>query len=269
MGAPGDLTTLAAVKAWRSPPVTTAADDAQIARIVTAASGFILRYLQRALLSQSYSETRNGNGGRMLMLRQAPVTALDALTVDGAAIPAAPDTVSAGYALDGDAGVIYLRGHAFCRGVQNVAIDYVAGYRVNGEALSVPGGAPYQLSCAGLSRLWAADAGVAFAGGAALVALAQGATPAAGQYVPPAAPDGFYLFAAADAGRAVAVSYSYTPAEIEQACIELALLRINERARIGEASKSLAGEVVSYVQKDMTASVVTALAPYRRVVPIL
>ena len=32
--------------------------------------------------------------------------------------------------------------------------------------------------------------------------------------------------------------------------------------------KTLAGEVVSFVQKDMTASVATALQPYRRVVPI-
>jgi hypothetical protein len=46
------------------------------------------------------------------------------------------------------------------------------------------------------------------------------------------------------------------------------LLRINERARIGEAAKTLAGEVVSFVQKDMTASIASALQPYRRVVPI-
>jgi hypothetical protein len=55
---------------------------------------------------------------------------------------------------------------------------------------------------------------------------------------------------------------------VEQACIELALLRINERGRIGEASKTQAGEVVSFVQKDMTQSIATALQPYRRVVPI-
>jgi hypothetical protein len=47
------------------------------------------------------------------------------------------------------------------------------------------------------------------------------------------------------------------------------LLRINERGRIGETAKTLAGEVVSYEQKDLTASIATALQPYRRVVPIL
>jgi hypothetical protein len=269
MGAPGDLTTLAAVKAWRSPPITTTADDPQIARLVGAASAFILRYLQRNLVSQTYHEIRNGSGGRSLLLREAPVTAIASLIVDGAPVPAAADTVAAGYALDATGGVLHLRGYAFGRGVQNIAIDYVAGYRVDGEAHTVPASAPYEVSGDDLARLWSSDAGVAFAGGAALTALPQGAMPAAGQYVPPAAPDGAYVFAAADAGSAVAVSYSYTPADIEQACIELALMRLNERGRIGEASKSQAGEIVSYTQIDMPASVTAALLPYRRVVPIL
>ncbi|HUZ75808.1 MAG TPA: hypothetical protein VMU87_22705 [Stellaceae bacterium] len=269
MGAPGDLTTLGNVKAWRSPPVTTTADDAQIARVITAASGFILRYLQRPLLVASRTETRNGAGGRMLLLRHAPVLSLTSLTIDDLAIPAAPDAASAGFVLDADAGALYLRGYAFWRGVQNVTATYTAGYGVTGEAQTVPSAAPYQLACAGLASLWAGDSGVAYAGGAALAALPAGAAPGAGQYVPPAAPDGFYQFAAADAGQAIAVSYSYTPRDVEQACIELALLRINERGRIGEASTTLAGEVVSFVQKDMTASVATALQPYRRTVPIL
>jgi hypothetical protein len=268
MGAPGDLTTLANVKAWRSPPISTAADDAQISRVITAASGFILRWLQRSLVSQSHSETRNGTGGRELMLRHAPVTALASLSIDGVAISAAPDAVTHGYVLAGDSGMLYLRGYAFCRGVQNVVASYTAGYLVSGEAQAVPASSPYQLPCSALAQLWAADAGVTYAGGGALTPLAQGATPAAAQYVPPAALDGFYQFAAADAGAAVAVSYSDTPRDLEQACIELVLLRINERARIGEVGKTLAGEVVSFVQKDMTASIATALQPYRRVVPI-
>jgi hypothetical protein len=101
-----------------------------------------------------------------------------------------------------------------------------------------------------------------------LLPVAAGAHPGAGQYVPPGAPDGAYLFAAADAGKAVALSYGLTPRDVEQACIELVLLRLNERGRIGEVSKTQAGEVVSFVQKDLTPSIVTALAPYRRVVPM-
>ncbi len=268
MGAPGDLTTLAAVKAWRSPPIATTADDAQVARIITAASAFIRRYLQRDLVSQSYGEVRNGTGGRELMLRHAPVTAIAALSIDGNEVPAAPDAVSPGYVLAGESGILYLRGYGFYRGVQNVAASYTAGFLISGEAQTVPAASPYQLECAALAQLWAGDAGVSYAGGTALVAVAPGATPASGQYLPPVAPDGFYGFAAADAGKAIAVSYSYTPRDIEQACIELCLLRINERGRIGDAAKTLAGEVVSFVQKDMTASIATALQPHRRVVPI-
>jgi len=268
MGAPGDLTILANVKAWRSPPLATTIDDAQIARIISAASAFILRYLGRSLVWQSHNETRNGSGGRALMLRNAPVTAIGTLSVDGIAVPAAPDAASAGYVLDGEPGMLYLRGYAFSRGVQNISCSYSAGYLVSGEAQSVPA-SPGQLPCSALAHLWAGDGGISYAGGAALTALPTGATPGAGQYVAPAAPDGFYSFAAADAGRAIALSYSNTPADLEQACIELALLRINERGRIGEASKTLAGEVVAFTQKDITASIATALQPYRRVVPLL
>src|SRR6185437_8720562 len=111
---------------------------------------------------------------------------------DGMAIPPAPDALSAGYALDGERGLVYLRGYAFRRGVQNVAVSYSAGYLVSGEEQAVPASAPYQLGCTALAQLWTADAGVAYAAGAPLAPVAQGATPAAGQYAPPAAPDGFY-----------------------------------------------------------------------------
>jgi hypothetical protein len=269
MGAPGDLTILANVKAWRSPPIVTTADDAQIARVITAASDFIRRYVQRDLASRSYGEVRNGTGGCSLMLRHAPVTTLASLTVDTIAIAAAPDAVSPGYVLDETSGVLYLRGYAFCRGVQNIAVTYTAGYLVGGEAQTVPQASPFELPCSALAQLWADDARVSYAGGAALVPLTEGATPAAGQYVPPAAPDGFYEFAAADAGREVTIDYAFTPRDVEQACIELVLLRVNERGRIGDAAKTLAGEVVSFMQKDITPSIATALQPYRRVVPIL
>src|ERR1700689_2441729 len=111
MGTVGDLTTLATVKAWRSPPIVTTSDDAQVARIITAASDFIVRYLQRRLVSQNYSETRNGMAGSAMMLRHAPVSALASLSIDGCVIPPAPDTTGPGWVLDGENGMVYLRGH--------------------------------------------------------------------------------------------------------------------------------------------------------------
>ena len=63
--------------------------------------------------------------------------------------------------------------------------------------------------------------------------------------------------------------YSTTPPEIAQACIELVALRYRERTRVGEVSKALGGgETVSYLQKDMSAAVLTLLQQYRVVSPI-
>jgi hypothetical protein len=264
--AAGDLTSLANVKAWLSPPLTSTADDALLTRLISAASRFILGYLDRpVLLAQPYAETRDGLGNRTLLLRQWPVVSIASLTVDGNLVPAVAAGLSAaGWLLDGWDGwsagqpqALSLIGYAFPRGRQNVAIGYTAGYAVTGEQQTVPSAAPYTLTTL---RSWAADLGVAYVGGGALAPTPG--TPAQGQYN---VAGGVYTFSAADAGRAVALSYSYLPLEIEQACIELVALRYQERQRIGQVSKSLAGEVVAFTQKDMQDDVAAALAPYRRV----
>ena len=62
--------------------------------------------------------------------------------------------------------------------------------------------------------------------------------------------------------------YAATPPELEQACIELVSMRYKERDRIGQASKSIGGEVVSFIVKDFPESVRTVLNNYRKVVPV-
>src|SRR5262249_21393610 len=159
------------VKGWFAPPLTTTADDALLTRLVTAASQFILTWLDRTLVQQSYTETRGGTSGTSLAFGNMPVSAGSARSVDRNPIPGAPDAVSPGYAFS--ATRLYLRGYAFNRGVRNVAVSYTAGYAA-------------------------------------------------------------------------------TPPEVEQACIALVALRYKERDRIGHVSKSLAGETVSFSQKDMS-----------------
>lgn len=67
------------------------------------------------------------------------------------------------------------------------------------------------------------------------------------------------------------VSLSYTagfavvPNEIEQACIEMVALRFKEKGRIGVVSKGMAGETITYSQKDMSDSMESTLMQYRRV----
>lgn len=62
--------------------------------------------------------------------------------------------------------------------------------------------------------------------------------------------------------------YSETPAAIEQACIELCSLRYRERDRIGQVSKTIGGEVVTFSQKDMSDSIATILEQYKKRITI-
>jgi hypothetical protein len=186
--AAGDLTTLANVKAYLSPPLTTSTDDALLSRLITAASQFIQSWLNRGIATASYTDTRNGTGGMRLFLRNRPVTAIAAVTVDGVAIAASsPPPLGAGYLFDDSS--VYLIGRAFTKGLQNVVVQYSAGYAA-------------------------------------------------------------------------------TPPEIEQACIGWVALRYKERDRIGQMSKNLAGETVSFQQKDMPADIATLLDQYRNLVPL-
>jgi hypothetical protein len=179
----GDLTTLANVKGWFSPPLTSTVDDVLLTRLVTAASQFIQTWLGRQISLQTYTEQRDGTGGRLLAFANVPVTAVTSLVIDGVPIPQAPDTQSPGFVFS--ASMLYLQGYRLTRGFQNVAVVYTAGF-------------------------------------------------------------------------------ASTPSEIEQACIELVALRYKERDRIGHVSKSVSGETVSFVQKDMPPDVETVLEQYRR-----
>jgi hypothetical protein len=75
--------------------------------------------------------------------------------------------------------------------------------------------------------------------------------------------------------RAASVTLQYTagyavpPADLAQACVELVALRYRERGRIGEVTKAIgAGQTVAYSQEDMSDSIRTLIAQYRRVAPI-
>ena len=77
-----------------------------------------------------------------------------------------------------------------------------------------------------------------------------------------------YLFTRGHQNITVTYTAGYTtvPYDIEQACLELCALRYKERDRIGQISKTIAGEVSSFMQKDMPGSVTTILQQYKRVI---
>lgn len=57
------------------------------------------------------------------------------------------------------------------------------------------------------------------------------------------------------------------PADVEFACCELVALRYKEKERIGEVSKNLGQQTVTYSQKDISDFGRTVIDQYRRVTP--
>ena len=77
-----------------------------------------------------------------------------------------------------------------------------------------------------------------------------------------------YRFSPGDANVEVHYTAGYTtiPPELAQACLELASLRWKERDRIGHVSKSIGGETVQFMVKDLPESVRSILNDHRKVV---
>jgi Phage gp6-like head-tail connector protein len=282
----GDLTTLANVKGWLGITVTT--DDALLTRLITAQSRFIQSWLNRRIASQQYTEARDGlgagRGSYVMMFNDFPVSSVSSLMIGTFNIPLSPDgaILQPGYAFDANqlwlspANVTSNRFdssvYSFTKGIRNVVVKYVAGFLVMPWNAFVPGdpdllpsevqtipATPYQITP---QLTWLQDNGVwNNTTGVAFTKVASG--PIAGQYSVDAT--GLYTFAAADSGTMVALSYSYVPGDIEQACIELIGLRYKEKDRIGQVSKHVGTETISYSQKDMPSDVATMLNQRRKV----
>lgn len=272
-----DLAALADVKTWLagSSGIGTT-DDALLSRLITDVSGAIAAYLGRpSLTPRTLIERVDGNGRTRMYLSHYPVLQIGSLVIDNVAVAAAVPPASGaprpfGYLLESWDGLPPGRPQAFdlfalCfrRGRQNVVASYTAGYAVEGEAAAVPGApGPYNVSAAAPFGPWASDAGVSYADGAALTAVAG--SPGAGQYNVSA---GLYTFAAADAGAALLISYGFIPAAVNNACIEWVAERYRYRTRIGQSAQTVAGQqTASYSLKDMPDFIRASLDPYRRVV---
>jgi hypothetical protein len=120
---PRDLTTVANFMSWVGATVTV--PDMQ--RLVTAVSNYIQSLINRNITSQSYTETRDGNGGTRMVLGQYPVTAVASVMVDGITIPPSPGPGQDGWVLANDG--VSLRGYTFDDDdVANCVITYTAGY---------------------------------------------------------------------------------------------------------------------------------------------
>ena len=148
MTSPIDLACLADCKTWLG--LTSTADDALLAGLITSVSQAISADLGRAILPATHTDALDGGGQASLSLRQWPVTSVASCSVDGVQIVASTRVGQRGFVLEGGdpsppgtMQCLALRENVFPRGVQNVVITYRAGYEILGEAVTVPASGPY------------------------------------------------------------------------------------------------------------------------------
>jgi hypothetical protein len=154
--------------------------------------------------------------------------------------------------LPGSPCVIELKDAFFYRGPQNVQVTYTAGYLIQNEPIVPASPGPYTVTVQQLQGIWCRDNGVTYA--ATGLSLSPVATaPGAGQYIPPAdSSPGVYTFSSADADQTMLINYSFIPADLEEAVIQMVAERYAYRGRIGEISKSLGGqETIRYARGAM------------------
>ncbi len=242
--------------------------DALLARLISSVSAYIQSWLNRTIRNLPYSEVRSGIGQPTMMLKNFPVTSVAALSIDGITVPARANlgpgsgsTASwAGYTFDDVR--LMLTGWNFCRGFNNVAVNYAAGFLVSDEAQTIPATPPYTLAT--LAHWNAGDRGVTYANGTPLAPVTG--VPGAGEYAVDA--DGLYTFAAADAGAGVLISYGYVPFDLEQAAVDMIGDWFVYRSRIGKLSEGIEGQSITFTNQAITARAQGVLNQYRSVAPI-
>ena len=255
----GDLTTPARYAQWIGPGINPAAIPSVIGQLITSQTAQIYSKLSRArLFSQNFTRVFDGQGTYQIILPDWPVTNISLVQVGSSIVNPAPlPTVTNGVVnstnsgtygyryvgwggnLPGDPSVLEFVNGSWWPGVQNIQVTYTAGYLISNEAWSTF--VTNQVTVLQPLGIWCRDNGVInTTTGAMMTPVAS--SPGPGQYVPP--PDtspGLYTFNAADVtgGLKVSISYSFIPADLEEACCQMVAERYSYRGRIGEISRAL------------------------------
>lgn len=254
----GDLTTPQRVATWMANAPNLPSPI--LSQLISSMSGLIYSKLNRArTYSQTFVRTFDGLGNMQLVLPDYPVTSITSvqegqrLIQPSVIVPqgtAQPLGTSPGYGyrcvlwegnLPGANATLEFKGGFFYTSPQNIKVMYQAGYLISNETWTIPISL-YQITVLQQQGIWCRDNGVVYAtSGEPLTPVAS--APVQGQYIPP--PDtspGQYTFSVADASEAVAISYSFIPSPLEEACIQMIAERYSYRGRVGEVSKSLGGQ---------------------------
>ncbi|WP_059436348.1 head-tail connector protein [Anaeromyxobacter sp. PSR-1] len=108
--------------------ITHTNDDALITTLIAAASTFVESYTGVDFRYRLKTEIRDGDGGKLMTLRERPVVSIVSVAIDEQSI-----AESVGLSVDGwyfHDGHLRLRGHRFTLGDGNVQISYTCGYPV-------------------------------------------------------------------------------------------------------------------------------------------
>lgn len=272
------LTTLSAVKQWLAiDPANTEADDL-LNRLIRGASAFLLNFTNRqGIALATFTEMYDGYGNTFMVIRQNPVFEIINLSFAGTQIMPASgngfdNPFTNGFVLEPEysatpgqtAQRINLYGRRFPNGRGLIRVQYRAGYAVIDEQHTIPHDDPWQVPT---DYMWLGDEGVTSADGLATKFTKVSADPVAGEYS--VDKDGLYTFAEADQDTDVLISYSFVPADLQEAATLLVGERYSYMSRIGYVSKSLGGqETVTFSQSSMSQYTKDSLNPYRNVIPV-
>jgi len=123
-----NLTTRETVKDWLGIDGTTS--DGVLNALINRVSNLLSHLTNKPyLLSRTYRDTFNGNGKDITKLNVIPITAVSSVTINGNSIPAITSIGSSGYSFDNEN--LLLRGYTFDFGINNVVVEYTAGYGVS------------------------------------------------------------------------------------------------------------------------------------------
>lgn len=263
------LTDLAAFKRYIN--LNSVNSDLSLSGLIASESQKFLDETGRTTFdSATQTEVRDGMGSDIMQLSFFPVTGFTSLQIDGQMQPLSTAWNQRGYTWNA-LGKVSLRNGWFCEGRGNVTAIYTAGFlpiSVTDELQTIPAAPgspntwPQAFTIYVLQPNWAANVGVKFFGGAALTPV--NGPPATGQYY--VMGGGAYLFAAADVGRQVQLSYTAAgyPSDLVGAVNDMVLLRYRQKDQKEVASMNIGGTTTVYNNADYPKDVWRVIKKYKR-----
>ena len=259
-------------------------------RLITAASKTAITTIGRNPMVAPYSETYDGTGTALLVLRNWPIVSVSQVQIFGSGwpwggwggcftvqpvFPSQPQVIPVanqpngqpGYIFDGRQGtVILVGGYCFPYGVRNVNVNYLAGFTETfPENQTITGGTVTLNN----GSTWVANVAVAYAASGVLLTLITSGSPAAGQYT--VSPLGVYGFSSADEADLVTVTYQFgqPPYDLQDAVCEIAAVEYRRLQHIDQDSQAMAEATTSFTRLAIPRLASMRLEQYKSKIPAM